>query len=65
MLTNLEDIGANINFDDSIYSGKYISVPTKIGDVGKLFYNTTYNNTSNSSESDFTLARLSKQKKKI
>ena len=63
MPTNLEDIGANINFDDNTYSDTYISLPTKIGNVRKIINNTTNNNTSNSSESDFSLARLKKWRK--
>ena len=63
MTTNLEDSGANINFNDSTYSGTYISLPTKIDNVRKYIYNTTDNNTSSLSESDFSLARLNKRRR--
>ena len=63
MTTNLKGTGTNINFDDSTYNGTYISFPTKIVNVRKHVYNTTYNNTSNSSESDFFLARLNKRRR--
>ena len=59
--TNWEDIELNINFDDNIHSNSYISLPTKIGTVRKNINNNTYNNNSNSSESDFSLARLNKR----
>ena len=62
MPTNLEYIEANVNFDDSTYSGKYILLPRKIGNIRKR-YNTTYNNTRNSSESDFSHARLNKRRR--
>ena len=62
MPTNLEYIEANVNFDDSIYSGKYILLPTEIGNIRKR-YNTTYNNTRNSSDSDFSHARLNKRRR--
>ena len=61
MPTHLEDIGTNIRFGDSTYSCKYISLPTKIGNVRKNIYNTNYNNTSNLSESDFSLVRLKEE----
>ena len=63
MLTNLEDIEANINFDDNTNSDTYISLPTKIGKVRKNINNAKYNNTSNSSESDFSLARFKKRRR--
>ena len=59
MTTNLDDTVTNINFDDSAYSGTNISFPTKIVNVRKKIYNNTYNNTRDSSESDFSLVKRS------
>ena len=59
MTTNLDDTVTTINFDNSAYSGTNISFPTKIVNVRKKIYNNTYNNTRDSSESDFSLVKRS------
>ena len=52
-----------MNFDDNIHSDSYISLPKQIGTVRKNINNNTYNNNSNSSQSDFSLARLNKRRR--
>ena len=61
--TNLEDIEVHINFNDNKHSDSYISLPKKIETVRKNINHNTYNNNSNSSESDFFLARLNKRRR--
>ena len=61
--TNLEDIEVHINFDDNKHSDSYISLPKKIDTARKNINYNTYNNNSNSSESDFSLARLNKRRR--
>ena len=63
MNTNLEDIEVNLTFDDNKHSDSYIALPTKIVTVRKPINNNTFNNNSNSSESDFSLARLTKRRR--
>ena len=63
LTTNLEDIEVHINFDDNKHSDSYIALPTKIVTVRKPINNNTFNNNSNSSESDFSLARLTKRRR--
>ena len=63
LTTNLKDIEVNITFDDNKHSDSYIALPTKIVTVRKTINNNTYNNNSNSSESDFSLALLTKRRR--
>ena len=63
LTTNLEDIAVNLTFDDNNNSDSYIALPKKIVTVRKPITNNTFNNNSNSSESDFSLARLTKRRR--
>ena len=63
LTTNLEDIEVNLTFVDNKHSDSYIASPTNIVTVRKTIHNNTFNNNSNSSESDFSLARLIKRRR--